>query len=424
MRSTLGVSVAVAVTVALHGTSSAAAQEPAPALRLERVTTAVPWPRGLAFLDDGRLIVLARGRHRRSGGVDASVEDRAGCLFVVEPALAEPFVAGRAPSPAVADNAALLAAPSAPPFHPWDRVTPPAADTRMDRPYCTLAWDAASQNLFVCAYSGVDRADGRFRKNATDALLRYDLRTSRWHVVEQHRPDAVPAAALTDVVSSAYYPHHDPAAAAPPHGWLNGPDGCAVAGDVLYAVAKDNSLLVRYDLRALRDDPGAPPPASQVVLGDTVDLGGQATHVEGHSAVAAREGWLYVGFRTTSQVIRLRLDAAGDVVRPIAAELVAQFAPRDATSGRSDDLVDLAFGPDGTLYVATARLGRVWRVGRPEPARPFVARERAPWLDLRALTGDASATCGNITVDARGRVYVCAGGYDGGGVVYRVSEVE
>ena len=43
----------------------AAPEEAAPVARpvhLERISTAVPWPRGLAYVD-GELIVLARGRH-------------------------------------------------------------------------------------------------------------------------------------------------------------------------------------------------------------------------------------------------------------------------------------------------------------------------------------------------------------------------
>lgn len=390
-----------------------------PPVRLERVSQGVPWPRGIAVFEDGgreRVVVLARGRHRRSGGVDPTVDDRAGTLFELDPDVAEPVVPGAAPGAAVVANARVLAGP--PPFNPWDGVTPPLEDRRMDRPYCTLAWDAASRNLIVCAFSGVDGADGAFRKNATDALLRYDLRASRWFVVEQHRPDAVPPAALTRVVPNDFYPHHDPAANAPPHGWLNGPDGCAVAGEVLYAVAKDNSVLVQYDLAAIRRDPAAPPPPSRLVLGDAVDLGGVPTHVEGHSALAVRDGWLYVGFRTTSQVIRLRLDARGDLVRPLRAELIARFAPWDGAT--SDDLVDLAFDPAGGLHVATARTGRVWRVGVPDPARVFDAGAAAPLVDLRALTGHAQARCGNIAFDGRGRLYVCGGAYEGRGVIYRV----
>lgn len=412
--------------LALAAPASAQEAAPAPRLRLERVTTAVPWPRGLAFLDDGRLVVLARGRHRRAGGPDPRVRDHAGSLFVVDPEVAEPAdgPAGRA----VATNARLLAAPTAPPFHLWDPATPPEADALMDRPYCTLAWDPASRNLFVCAFSGVDRADGAFRKNATDALFRHDLRTGRWAVVERHDPAVVPAEALGPDVSTVFYPHHDPARHPPPHGWLNGPDGCAVAGEFLYAVAKDNSALAQYDLAALRRDPDAPPPPSRVVLGDEVALrGGGRLRVEGHSALAAGDGWLYVGFRTTSQVVRLPLDARGDLVRPVVGELIARFAPWDPVRRQSDDLMDLALAPDGDLVVATARTGRLWRV-RPDPARPFDAAGQTPWVDLRALTGDPAARCGNVAFDARGRLYVCSGSYqasDGAaGVVYRVTEDE
>jgi hypothetical protein len=386
-------------------------------LRLERITTAVPWPRGVAVLDDGRVVVLARGRPRRSGGVDPSCVDRAGTLFVVDPDVAEPVVPGAPPGARVAANARALATASAPPFHVYEGRVPPREDTRMDRPYCTLAWDPTSRNLFVCAFSGVDLPDGSFRKNATDALFRYDLRAERWAVVEQHRAEVVAAGELSHVAPNDRYPHHDATTAPAPHGWLNGPDGCAVAGEFLYAVAKDNSTLAQYDLADIRRDPGAGPPSSRVALGDAVDVDGRSVHVEGHSAVVARDGWLYVGFRTTSQVIRLPLDARGDLVRPLAAQVVARFAPWD---GRvSDDLIDLAFDPEGALYVATARQGRVWRVGAPDPARPFVSAEQAPWLDLRARAG--VATVGNIAFDAQGRLYVCGGAYDAPGALYRAS---
>ena len=38
-----------------------------------------------------------------------------------------------------------------------------------------------------------------FRKNATDALYRFDLRTNRWGVIEMHDPDVVPAKALAEL---------------------------------------------------------------------------------------------------------------------------------------------------------------------------------------------------------------------------------
>ena len=42
---------------------------PSDGVVLERVTTAVPWGRGMAIIDR-ELIVLSRGRHRGEGGVD------------------------------------------------------------------------------------------------------------------------------------------------------------------------------------------------------------------------------------------------------------------------------------------------------------------------------------------------------------------
>ena len=66
----------------------------APAVvQLERISTAVPWPRGLVFTD-GKLFALARGRHRRAGGPDPAIEDMAGALFTVDPSISEPVVIG------------------------------------------------------------------------------------------------------------------------------------------------------------------------------------------------------------------------------------------------------------------------------------------------------------------------------------------
>ena len=62
-------------------------------VRLERVSAGVPWPRGLALVD-GEILVLARGRHRRAGGVDHSIEDFTGTIFRIDPEVAEPRRSG------------------------------------------------------------------------------------------------------------------------------------------------------------------------------------------------------------------------------------------------------------------------------------------------------------------------------------------
>ena len=50
-----------------------------------------------------------------------------------------------------------IARPTAPPFVLWDRTaTPPESDRATDRPYCGLRYHAASDNLFICGFSGVD----------------------------------------------------------------------------------------------------------------------------------------------------------------------------------------------------------------------------------------------------------------------------
>ena len=403
-----------------------------PGLRLERVTTAVPWPRGLVVVN-GDLIVLARGRHRRAGGPSPAVEDMAGTLFRVRTDVFEVVVPGRIAGQAVRDNAEVMVHPTEPAFRFWNRSLVPASrDTRMDRPYCTLAWDELTGNYFICGFSGVDMTDGTFRKNATDSVLRYDTRIDEWLVVDRHEPEGVSEDQLGPWISNDTYPHHDPVENAAPHGWLNGPDGATVVGRWLYVAAKDNSRLVRYDLSAVADDPRAGPPGGEVALGEWVDVrqadGLTATRIRGHSAVEASDGYLYVGFRTTSQVVRFPLADDGRLAQPVIGEVVALFDPYDPQTGTSHDLMDMAFNSRGELFVSTARAGAVWRIGVPDAAAPFDGRagveaEPEPWLDLRALTGNPRGRTGNITFDAEDRLYVCSGNYDSGadtaGVIYR-----
>ncbi len=404
------------------------------AVRLERVTTAVPWPRGLAWVD-GELVVLARGRHRRAGGIDTAIADRSGSLFAVDPHIVEPVQPGRAAGAAVRKNARLLTAPQQNPFLLYTGGEP-RADTRMDRPYCTLIYDDASRNLFVCGYSGVDLPANVFRKNATDSIHRFDLRTQRWLPVELHDASIVPPAALGRVVANTYYPHHDPAQNAAPHGWLNGPNGGCVAGRYLYCTGKDNHSIARYDLEAVRRDPHAAPPPSQRVLGAEVLVrhpGGTRTmQALGPSAAVARDGWLYVGYRTSSVVLRFAIDDDGALRQPAIGELIAVFEPWRAARGRSANLIDLAFNHRGELFASCATDGRIWRIGIPDPATPFFGDDSGerpasapPYIDLAAHVGHKT-NCGNITFDAEDRLYLCSGNYDAGtdlaGVIYRVVE--
>ncbi len=390
-----------------------------PNLRLERLSAGVPWPRGIALVD-GEFVVLARGRHRNYGGPDPAYEDYAARLYSVDPTIAEPYEPGRVPSPALLANARVLAEPDPRIVHEFDRSRPAIEDVFMNRPYCTLAFDSASRNLIFCAYSGVDMGEKPyFRKNATDALYRYDLRTQRWGIVEMHDAGVVPESELGPWISNEYYPHHDPKKYAPPHGLLNGPNGCAVVGSWLYAVGKDNHTLARYDLREIRHDPSAPAPFAEVVLGEEaqvrIDGKVRTIPVQGHSAVAGHPGWLYVAFRTTNIVLRFPLLEDGSLVQPAIGELIAEFEPFDPAAGRSADLWDIAIDGKGRLYVSASREGRVWRF-EPDPAHPFDGNDKRaepktpnrPYLDLPVATGIKNARISNLAFDDEDRLVFCA----------------
>ena len=396
-------------------------------IQLERISSAVPWPRGMVFLD-GELLVLARGRHRSAGGCDPAVEDHSGSLFAVNRDVAEQVVRGTIASEPVQQNARLFVEPDADVFRVWDRDVPPLESPHMDRPYCTLAFDPTSRNLFVCGFSGVDLPERQFRKNATDSIHRYDLRTGRWYPVEMHDASVVPADELGYTVPNQYYPHHDPETNAAPHGFVNGPDGCEAVGQFLYSAGKDNHVLVQYDLAGIQADPDAGPPESRIVFREWLDVrakdssgSGETRRIRamGPSALAAHDGYLYVGFRTSSFVVRFPLETNGDVKQPLVGEAVAQFEPYDADKRHSADLMDLAFNSKGELFVACASSGRVWKIGVPDPDRVFDGRDdlgtkNQPFVDLRALTDNPKAKCGNIVFDEQDHLYICSGNYDSG----------
>ncbi|MEM1012251.1 MAG: hypothetical protein AAGI46_08520, partial [Planctomycetota bacterium] len=260
--------------------------------RLQKLTDAVPFPRGLALADpdgDGRdmLYVLSRGRSRGDGGADATLDDRAGTLWEVDP------ITGRA---------TVFAEPTDPPFRLLDRTLDRAIDDdETDRPYCVLRWDERTRSFFICAFSGIDLpADGQhgaesgyFKKNLADAVLRYDVDEERWHVVDRHEP--------------RFGEHYPAATEVGEQGWVRGPDNAVVIGDTLIVAAKDNDRLVAYHLPT-QMAAAAPGVSARVVLADRVTLAnrnGEQRTVRGHSALAADDDWLYVGFRTTGEVIRL-----------------------------------------------------------------------------------------------------------------------
>lgn len=435
---TLGSGVVVALSV-----SCAQLLQPAPpsdlsraevAASLERISAAVPWPRGIQVVGK-RAYVLSRGVHRSAGGPQADIDDRAGSLFVVDPTIAEAARRDQPVGDAVRNNAVLLAAPTSPPFRVWDRRMPATEDTRTDRPYCMLVYDAPSQNFFICGYSGIDLPHApKFRKNASDSVHRYDLRLGQWRSVEAHDPDSVPVAALQSDVDSRYYPHHDPSKNPPPHGFVNGPCGAVVAGRFLYVGGKDNTTLAQYDLAEIRRDPNAAAPPSRLILDGT--RGSAFVSVRGHGrmelggtcALAVDRDHLYVAFRTTSQIIRLKLDRDGDVVQPVEAEYIAQFARYDPVRrGGSANIYDMAFDSKGRLYVSPGYDGAIYRF-TPDHRRVYDTTERAyePFVDLDALVGAKKS--GNICFDDEDRLYICSGqkvleGTPIRGVVYRVRTV-
>jgi hypothetical protein len=388
---------------------------------LERVSTVVPFPRGLTMVD-GDLYTIARGRVRGAGGVSAAVNDRAGTLFAIDPDIAEPFDAPEV-SAAVRLNGRVIAEPASPPFQLWDRsASPPQKDRLTDRPYCTLRYHEPTKSFYLCAFSGVDLPRSAvgiaFSKNLTDALIRYDLRTQSWHEVERH-----------SIGAGGNYPHHDVTVNPPPHGWLNGPDNCLIVQNTLYAVAKDNNLLVRYDLSRYIDDPDAPPPPGVLVLDEQVRLRNGAVETYfGHSALAHWRDHLYVACRTSSTIFRIPIDRLGRPVEPVAAEVVARFDPYDPVSQRSANLTDMDFDSKGRLYVISAKPAKVYRF-KPDPNRVFDARNPAntPWLDAAAITNNPKMKCENVFVDDRDRVFLTSGdghAFQNGahGTIYRVIE--
>jgi hypothetical protein len=383
---------------------------------LQRVTTAAPFPRGLVMLDD-QLYVLCRGRVRGAGGVSAEVEDQAGTIYVVDPDIGEP-VTRDAVGKAVRTNGRVFARPTDPPFKLWNRdARPPESDRRTDRPYCTLRYHDPTDSFYLCAFSGIDKprqpGQASFSKNLTDAILRYDRRTQSWHEVERH-----------DIAAGGSYPHHDVRFNAPPHGWLNGPDNCLPVQNWLYAVAKDNSRLVRYDLTPLIDDPNAGHPPSTLVLDKHVTIRGhgQQTYY-GHSALAVHDGWLYIACRTSSVIFRVPLDNDGRVRTPVVGEFVARFEPFDPETLKSANLTDMDFDAAGRLYVVSAKPSRVYRF-TPDPDNVFDGRTAAPWADLAALTNNPNMKSENLLV-AGDRLFITSGdgyAYQAGalGTVYRL----
>lgn len=390
---------------AIASPSQRASAEAAQAPEVRRISTAVPFPRGLVLREDG-LYVLARGRVRGSGGVDVKLDDRAGTLWRVDPSISEAI--GQQ-TLAVARNGTVIAEPTSPPFNLLDRSLDFASgDDLTDRPYCGLRWHEGTQSFYICAFSGIDLSaadpaaaqSGSFKKNYTDGVLRYDTRTGEWSEVERHDPAA-----------GAAYPHGDEL----PQGWVKGPDNLLPVGENMLVVAKDNSRLIAYDLRPLKAEPTAGPPEGREVLGETVWIDGQPRTVLGHSGLAYDDGWLYISFRTTSEIVRVPVtnDRGGEfAVDAKRAELLALFDPFDPDGGRqSANLTDIDIGPDGDVFVVSAYPARVFRF-RPDSGNVQDYRTGSngrPWVDLAATTRKPKMKSENVLVAPDGRVFVTSG---------------
>lgn len=344
-------------------------------------------------------MVLSRGRVRDAGGTDVGLYDHAGTLWALVPP----------PGPGAPALPTVLAEPTDPPLNLLDRTLPTALDDhRTDRPYCILRFDPRTQSFYFCGFSGIDKplgsAGGYFRKNATDAMFRYDLRTGRYHLLSRGLP-------------------------------LDGPNNCLVVGRWLFVANKESSTVVRYDLSPLVGDPEARLGPPVVVVSRHFRVGGERAELLGHSMLAYRAGKLYVGFRTSSAVVRIdvpRSDARPPTAdRPLRAELIARFEPYSEQTGRSADLTDMAFGPEGRLYVVGAKPARVWRFF-PDPHRPYLpppGMDNPPaWAELHRLAGNPQMKIESLTVTGSGEVYVTSADPhplhgSGGlrGVIYRIA---
>ncbi len=399
---------------------------------IEIVTTKIRWPRGLAFAEE-ELFVLARGLHRKEGGPNPDIEDDAGSIFKVNKSIRKSNPGE--PNQKIVNNGELFAPPTDPPFFLWNkRATPKFLDTRTDRPYATLVYEPVTKNFFICGYSGIDFVDssGRpsFRKNASDTIHRYSLDKSAWFGVECHNRYVVPEYRLGQWINDdgKYYPHHNANDNIPPHGILNGADGLCALYPNLFAVAKDNNVLVNYNISQLKDvglneNPylngsvekkfGASHPVR--VRGNTEQL-----YLRAPSGIAIEEidngYFVYISFRSSNNIIRYRVDSASNEFESVP-DLIADF--NSADTGDGVGLIDIKFDASGRLFASTARLGGVWDLGIPNPQKPFYAdTTMRPSVDLWDLIAKG-IKCSNILFDLNSDMYICSG--YGGGTVFVAS---
>lgn len=162
---------------------------------------------------------------------------------------------------------------------------------------------------------------------------------------------------------------------------------------------------MRYPIGDIRETPSSSPPVAEVFLNKDVAVDGWAGDLLGPSGFAYKDGYLYVGYRTSSVIARFQIS---DSVEQVTGELVADFSKVEGKV----DIIDMAFDLKGFLLVSTASMGGVWGVA-PDPEQPFQPLNRTPnAIDLRALTGNEKTKCSNIAVDSHGRVYICSNNHD------------
>ncbi len=387
---------------------------------LERISTGTPWPRGICNFN-GQIIVLGRGVHRNQGGPNQNNNDfGAGNLFEIDPTIAELVVPGQLASDEIKANFKIFATPisaifdlwSSKGFHPF---------TQTDRPYATLIFDQKSQNFYICGYSGIDLLElPNFSKNAVDSVLRYDIRTKKWYQVEKHIDTG--EGGQGDTLDTSNYPHkHKPTDSPPPHGWLAGPECLCTYNDKLYVGTLDNNIVVAYDLTEIIRDPNSNAPLGKKVLDENSQISGRSAKTKGPSALAVRNGYLYVGYRTSSVITKFKLNSQGI---PTTGELIADFS---AVSDKVD-IIDMVFDKSGNLYVSTASLGGIWKIAN-NLSIPFIPTTPIPnAIDLRKLTGNTKTKCSNIMIDDSNQLYICSNNHDSDisspsivGVVYRAN---
>ena len=145
----------------------------------------------------------------------------------------------------------------------------------------------------------------------------------------------------------------------------------------------------------------------------------------GQSALGFHESWLYVGYRTTSEIIRIQLNDKNVPIEPIVAHIVARFDPFDPVTLDSANLTDLDIDEAGHVYVVSAQPSRVYRF-TPSSSHVFDARDgrQSPWADLALITGNPTMKSENVLYH-QGWLYVTSGdGYDyqdgAHGTVYRI----